>query len=75
MPEMTPIPPALRTEATCDYCYRPFVRAAGAAATCPNCGLDNVRRDVAALESNMLPGGPEKAVLPDPQPKPRRRRK
>jgi hypothetical protein len=86
MPLMTPIPPGLRVEDACDYCYRPFARAQGIAViVCPNCGLDNIRAAAAhslpfqavesGIESNLLPGGPERAVLSSPQPKPRRRRK
>jgi hypothetical protein len=77
MPEMTPIPPGLRVEDTCDYCHRGFARTRGAKAVCPSCGLENDRIDTSLRpsESNMLPGGPERAVLPTPKPKPRRQRK
>jgi hypothetical protein len=83
MPLIDPIPPAERVEDTCDYCQRAFARARTTAAVCPSCGFENVRKvspveareAPAAVESNMLPGGPEKAVQPAPQLKPRPRKR
>ena len=70
---LEPIPPALRVEDTCDYCFRAFTRTRGLPVICPSCGLENVRPQTGAPETGMLPGGPERAVLPNPKPKPRPR--
>lgn len=79
MPDLQPIPPALRIEDTCDYCRRPFVRALGAPAICLSCGLENVRGDVRAPkptpESAMLAPAVERAVLSPAKPRRPRKRK
>lgn len=76
MTELSPIPPELRVEDTCDFCRRAFARTRGVLPIiCPSCGLENVRPKSGAAETGMLSGGPEKAVLPKPQAKPRPRQK
>jgi len=71
---LSPIPPALRVEDTCDYCLRAFARQRGAAAICPNCGLENVRNGVfgARPETNMLAPA-ENMMRPSPAARPRRK--
>jgi predicted amidophosphoribosyltransferase len=70
--QLSSIPPRLRVEDICDYCRRQFVRARGIAAICPSCGLENERMQP---ESSMLVPAAEKAIKPQPVPKPRKPRK
>lgn len=59
---------------TCDYCFRPF--AWRGKATCMNCGLENIRTEVAVKrpmshipETAMLAPVVERAIMPQPLPR------
>lgn len=75
LPLSVTIPSAPRVEDTCDFCRRAFARVHGAAAICPNCGLENVRQVFSGEvpETAILAPAVENAMRPSPDPKPRRR--